>query len=116
MAAGSIAHGAKRRQYGIIRWQKEPDTPRSGTLRQFIVPGLQFVRDLFDAHDPARTVLLNRPVLEGGAKIEAVVQIPGLDEDIRIDEIRRHPIIPASRPILLKVSVFLTPNIRNASR
>jgi len=116
MAARPIAHGTKRWQHRVIGSQKEFVSSCCGPLRQLVVSGLQFVPDLLDARDLARAVLLYQPIPESGAEVEAIVQVLGLDEDVRIDEIISHPITPASRPRLLKVSVFWTPTIRNASR
>ena len=75
MAACPVAHGRERRQHRVVRWKKESVALRCGPLRQLVVSGLQLVRDLFDARDLARAVLLNQPVPEGGAEIEAIVQI-----------------------------------------
>ena len=59
----------------------------------------------------------NRPnPQEGRAEIKSTVQILGLDEYVRVDEINGHLVTPILRPRSLIVEVFVIPNILNASR
>ena len=61
-------------------------------------------------------VRLEQPIPECRDEVEiAVVQVLGLDEDVRVEQIPRQPNTPASRPRLLKVSSFETPTMRKAS-
>ena len=83
---------------------------------KIVATGLQFIAHLVDACDAASTVLCDQPVPERRAEIEAVMQVLRLDEDVGVEQVAGHPMTPTSRPILLNVSVFLTPSMRKASR
>ena len=115
-AACPIAHGTKRQHDGIVCSQKKN---RGSVLRPILpvrLPPHMFISNPLDTRDRTGAILFHQPNPRGRAEIEAIVQILGLDEHIRTDKIGGHSTTPTSRPRSWKVSVFLTPNILNASR
>ena len=80
--------------------------------REFIGASVQLVGDLLDTLHLPRAVLLAQSIPETGATIEAVVKAFCPNEDVRVEEIAGHPMIPTSRARLLNVSVLETPSIR----
>ena len=77
---------------------------------------MKLVRDLVDTGNLPSRMAFDQPVPEGWAEIETVMQIAGLNEDVRVEQISGQSTTPTSRPIWLNVAVFETPNMRNASR
>jgi hypothetical protein len=77
---------------------------------------LQLVADLLDAGKLASSVMRDQPFPESGTKIEAIVEILCLYEDVCVEKILCHAGDPTSRLNFSNVSVFEMPNIRKASR
>ena len=77
---------------------------------------MKFVTDFLCAGNPTSFVLFNQPLPERRAEVEAIVQILGLNENVRIKMVCGQSTTPISRPRLLKVEVLEMPSIRNASR
>ena len=67
------------------------------------------------AENLVRRVVLDQPVPERRAEVEAVVEVLPLDEDVRVQEVA-HQATPSVRPSSRNVASFLTPSMRKASR
>ena len=116
LARGPGADAGKRGHDRIVRRKKKVATARGGPVGQIVAAGLQLIADLVDAGDAAGGVLRDEPIPERRAEIEPVMQVLRLDEDVRVEQETDQISIPASRPMLLNVSVFETPSMRKASR
>src|SRR3546814_1498695 len=99
-------HLAERRNDGIVGCEEEVTPTCLGPVGEIIAGAHQFIADfLYAAHDPA-AILVGKPVPEGGAEIEPIVKILGLDKDIGIEQVAGQISTPTSCPILLNVSVL----------
>jgi hypothetical protein len=78
---------AERRQYCGIGFQEEGSSAVRSPDGEFIVTGSDFIADLFDAEDPSGCVSLDEPIPECRTEIEAIMEILGLNEDIRIQKV-----------------------------
>lgn len=97
-----IASGNLVSDHGAVVSQRVGDKPVVG--------------DFLDARHFSGMVPLNQPFPECRAEIESVMQVLGLNEDIRVEQIMDQLITPTSRPRLSNVLVLDTPSIRKASR
>lgn len=111
-----LAYLSQSGQNFIIGWEEKAAVAGTGPVGEFIPHTLQFVSHFFDACDLPGSILDDQPDPEPGAKIEAIVQVFRLNEDIAVEQIARHEVTPSSRLIVLKVSVLETPSMRKASR
>ena len=71
-------------QHRGVGFNKESCSTVHNPAGKFIGPGSDFITDLFDAEDPSGCIGRNQPIPECGTEIEAIVEILGLNEDIRI--------------------------------
>ncbi len=67
--------------------QKERLPKLGCPFRQLICTGLKLVTYFVDAEDSAGCIALNYPIPEGGAKIQTIVEILRLDEDVRVQQV-----------------------------
>lgn len=96
--------------------QEKPFAPFSRPSCKLITACVKFVTDFLDTGNSTCFVLFNQPLPERRTEIEAVVQILGLYENVRIEQVGCQSTTPTSRPNLLKVEVLEIPSMRKASR
>jgi len=73
-----------------------------------------FIPHLLNAeHDPLGLVL-DEPIPERGAEIEAVVEVLCSDEDVRVEKVCYQTTSPRLRPSSSNVAIFLKPSRRKA--
>ena len=108
-----IAHNGQAGDHFGVRAQKKP-RPLPGPFGKFVVNRLDFITYSLDAEDPARSSLPIKPVPECGAELESVVEVLRLDEDVGVEQVRRHT-TPSLSQSSLNVAFFLKPSILNAS-
>lgn len=107
------AYFAKARNDRQVGWYEQL-RPLFRPFGQTVITGLEFGAHPFDAGYGTGRAGSGDPVPERGAEVEPVVQILGLDEDVRVEQLPGHTTLNSlARPS--KVAAFLNPSIRNAS-
>src|SRR5271165_2911573 len=114
-AVGPGAGGLQARHHGGVGFEEEGVGSLAGPGREVVVDGVELDGDLVDAEDRSRLVGVIDPVPEGGAEVEAVVAVLGLDEDVRVQQVGHQP-APSRLASSSKVDSFLSPSIWKASR
>ena len=76
--------------------KKETCSTSARPIGKFVGQRRDFVAHVLDAVDPACRVIFNQPVPESGTRVEPVVQIPGGDERVGVEQVRNQNLIPSS--------------------
>jgi hypothetical protein len=89
---------AKGGQHGSIRPDKETGAKACSPRGELVGASLELVAYFLDTEDLTGCVVHDKPIPEGRTEVETIMQVLGLDEDIRVKELRHKPMTPKLLP------------------
>ena len=88
LARGPSAYRAERREIFGVWLEKKAWPALFSPIGKLVTPRGEFITNLLNAEHLVGRILLDQPILEARAEVQAIVQVLRLYEDIRIKEIR----------------------------
>lgn len=96
LASDPSADLSKLSRDGGVRPVEQIVTVILHPLSQFIGSGSDFIGDFVDAANAAVCMAIDQPLPKRRAEVESVVQVLGLNEDVRVQQVG-HGVTPRSR-------------------
>ena len=81
-------HRPERRKKCGVRLKEKAWPALFSPIGKLVTPRGEFITNLLNAEHLVGRILLDQPILEARAEVQAIVQVLRLYEDIRIKEIR----------------------------
>src|SRR5437660_1885648 len=88
------ANGSQRRKQICIRLQKEVSASLVGPISKLIAASQNLIRNSLYAEYILVGILCDKPLPKRGTKIEPIVEVLGLDEDVGVEQVRHYAITP----------------------
>jgi hypothetical protein len=86
-AAGPSADRSEARNHVVVGRKKKLGASGLGPFGELVVSADQLITNLLDAEDQPRLVVHIQPIPKSWTKVEAIVQVLRLDEDVGIEQV-----------------------------